>query len=377
MLFFACFQAIYLWFSAVKGLKKLNWYWRGVLAVPIVLAAFKFHLLYAVFGGGFFAPECSRIVLLLAAWYYAAGFLFFWLLLTADLIRGAGWLIRRGNLMKSAWRNWINGGLLLIAMLLAACGVYNALAMPQLKYEKCYIENLPESLNGFKFALLADLHVDNLTLDGEVAKVVAVVNNARPDMVLLAGDLVDGQVAARSNDLLPLSNLQTKYGVYSAPGNHEYYSGYEEWTAKLAEWGIPTLANERVYFPALNLAVAGVTDQGGHRRNGVLPDPAAALADLPVGTIKIIIAHRPELAEKCREAGADIQVSGHTHGGMIWIMNKVVAAFNQGYVSGWYNVGKMQLYVSSGTGIWSGFPVRLGVPAEITIIELVEKNQKK
>jgi predicted MPP superfamily phosphohydrolase len=61
----------------------------------------------------------------------------------------------------------------------------------------------------------------------------------------------------------------------------------------------------------------------------------------------------------------DLQLSGHTHGGQILGMNQVVARFNQGFLYGWYQVGKMRLYVSSGAGLWNGFPVRLGVPSEI------------
>ena len=72
-----------------------------------------------------------------------------------------------------------------------------------------------------------------------------------------------------------------------------------------------------------------------------------------------------------------LQLSGHTHGGMLWGLNLLVKMFNSGFVSGWYNVGKMQLYVSNGTGIWNGFPVRIGCPAEITVLTLKKQQTKK
>ncbi|EPM82368.1 metallophosphoesterase, partial [Pseudomonas syringae pv. actinidiae ICMP 18804] len=69
-------------------------------------------------------------------------------------------------------------------------------------------------------------------------------------------------------------------------------------------------------------------------------------------------------------AGVGLQLSGHTHGGMIKGLDLVVRSANQGFVSGSYDIGNMRLYVSNGTGLWNGFPVRLGVPAEITEITL-------
>nr|WP_270588800.1 hypothetical protein [Akkermansia muciniphila] len=66
----------------------------------------------------------------------------------------------------------------------------------------------------------------------------------------------------------------------------------------------------------------------------------------------------------------DLQVSGHTHGGMIAGVDRLVARFNEGFVSGLYTVGNMKLYVSNGAGIWNGFPIRIGVPSEIVLIRL-------
>ena len=73
------------------------------------------------------------------------------------------------------------------------------------------------------------------------------------------------------------------------------------------------------------------------------------------------------------EAGADLQLSGHTHGGMIVGLDRFLALLNHGFVSGEYDVGGMKLYVSRGTNLWKGFPVRIGVPSEITLITLSRK----
>jgi len=80
----------------------------------------------------------------------------------------------------------------------------------------------------------------------------------------------------------------------------------------------------------------------------------------------VLMSHRPEGALDNAKAGVDLQLSGHTHGGMIAGLNHLGKFANQGYVSGMYDVGGMRLYVSNGTALWMGFPIRLGVPAEIT-----------
>ena len=86
--------------------------------------------------------------------------------------------------------------------------------------------------------------------------------------------------------------------------------------------------------------------------------------------MRILGSHQPRLAREAAAHGVDLQVSGHTHGGMIAGVDRLVARFNEGFVSGLYTVGNMKLYVSNGAGIWNGFPIRIGVPSEIVLIRL-------
>ena len=88
--------------------------------------------------------------------------------------------------------------------------------------------------------------------------------------------------------------------------------------------------------------------------------------DVPV----ILLVHRPEFARRNAEFGVDLQLSGHTHGGQMVGFDRIVASKNSGFVRGLYTVGGMKLYVCPGAGLWTGFPVRLGVPSEIARIVL-------
>lgn len=118
------------------------------------------------------------------------------------------------------------------------------------------------------------------------------------------------------------------------------------------------------------LVVAGVTDEVAAAYGHEGPDLTQALAGAPKDTPTILLKHRPVGASESAAAGVGLQLSGHTHGGMISGLDLVAGYANQGFISGSYDVGKMKLYVSNGTALWNGFPIRLGVPAEITEIVL-------
>ena len=88
----------------------------------------------------------------------------------------------------------------------------------------------------------------------------------------------------------------------------------------------------------------------------------------------ILLDHQPKSALRNAQAGVALQLSGHTHGGMVVGLDRLVAKFNSGFVSGFYNVEGMQLYVNNGTALWNGFPFRIGVPSELTVITLRTKS---
>ncbi|MET0906622.1 MAG: metallophosphoesterase, partial [Tardiphaga sp.] len=100
------------------------------------------------------------------------------------------------------------------------------------------------------------------------------------------------------------------------------------------------------------------------------PDLAAAIAGAPDGVPVILLDHQPSGARHAASLGVQLQLSGHTHGGLIAGLDRLAARANAGYVSGRYQVGRMTLYVNNGTGLWPGFALRLGRPSELTRITL-------
>jgi uncharacterized protein len=249
---------------------------------------------------------------------------------------------------------------------LSAVGVHSALAGLRIKDVPVRIPNLPPALAGLRLVQISDLHIGPLLHKQWVSGVVERVRALRPDLVAITGDLVDGTVDELREHVAPLALLaEAPRGVYFTTGNHEYYSGVDEWLRHLPTLGIRPLANERVEV-APGLDVAGIHDPTGRGRYA--PDLPRALEGRDAGRPVVLLAHQPrQFAEAARHA-VSLTLSGHTHGGQIWPFSWLVALV-QPYIAGLHRSGESQLYVSRGTGFW-GPPMRVFAPAEITLLRL-------
>ncbi len=194
-------------------------------------------------------------------------------------------------------------------------------------------------------------------------------NEEGADLIAITGDLVDGTVEQLRDQTAPLARLVAKEGVYFVTGNHEYYSGADDWVTEVERLGIQVLRNRRVVLRRDDAAidVAGVTD---HRagRYGDGPDFDAALAGRDPTRELVLHAHQPAALEEAVRRDVGLQLSGHTHGGQFWPWNWVIYLI-QPVVAGLARFGRTQVYVNSGTGYW-GPPMRLGTRAEVTVLTL-------
>ena len=243
---------------------------------------------------------------------------------------------------------------------------------PGLKRVTVPLDRLDPAFDGYRIALLTDVHLGPITGRAFLADVVARVNRAGVDLVALGGDLVDGDVATLGGAARPLADLVSRDGTFFVTGNHEYYSGAAEWTHHLGTLGVRVLRNERVEIRRGGAAfdLAGVDDVTaaasgvpGHRT-----DLPRALADRDTGRPVVLLSHQPVLVEEAADLGVDLQLSGHTHGGQLAPFNLLVR-LQQPVVAGLSRVRRTWLYTSRGVGFW-GPPVRVGAPPEITILTL-------
>jgi predicted MPP superfamily phosphohydrolase len=239
--------------------------------------------------------------------------------------------------------------------------------MPALKRIQNPLARLPRSADGLRIALVSDIHLGPLNRGARTGRIVEMINGLDADLVAIVGDLVDGSVAELGPAATPLGNLRSRHGTYFVTGNHEYFSGYQEWLAEVDRLGMRALRNERVELPG-GLDLAGVNDvTGGSFGDG--PDYDAALGGRDPSRPVVLLAHQPIQARDAARHGVDLQLSGHTHGGQITPFQLIVRASGQPLVSGLGEVDGMPVYVTNGAGFW-GPPVRVGAPPDVTLVEL-------
>ncbi|MER6237682.1 metallophosphoesterase [Streptomyces clavifer] len=242
-------------------------------------------------------------------------------------------------------------------------GTYGVLRGPRVKRVTVPLAKLPRAAHGYRIAVVSDIHLGPVLGRGFAERVVDTINATQPDLVAVVGDLVDGSVKDLGPAAAPLRGIQAP--AYFVTGNHEYFSGAEQWVEEIRRLGLLPLENARTELPFFDLA--GVNDVAGERE-GQGPDFARALGDRDTTRACVLLAHQPVQVHDAVEHGVDLQLSGHTHGGQLWPGYLLAAAANP-TVAGLERYGDTQLYVSRGAGTW-GPPTRVGAPSDITVIQL-------
>jgi predicted MPP superfamily phosphohydrolase len=264
-------------------------------------------------------------------------------------------------------------GVPLLALAVTVVGFVNARRVARVVRIEVPIPGLPPALDGYSIAQISDIHVGPTIKRPYLNAIVTKVNALKPDAIAVTGDLVDGSVQRLAMHTEPLSRLSAPDGAFFVTGNHEYYSGAEQWIAEVRRLGLRVLMNEHVirHRGGAALMIAGVTDYTAQHFNPAhKSDPHLAAAGAPRDVaVKILLAHQPRSAPAAADAGFDLQLSGHTHGGQFFPWNLFVP-LQQPFVAGLNRVRSLWVYTSRGTGYW-GPPKRFGAPSEITLVRLV------
>jgi predicted MPP superfamily phosphohydrolase len=248
-------------------------------------------------------------------------------------------------------------------------GTYGVVRGPRVKRVTVPLAKLPRGAHGFRIAVVSDIHLGPVLGRGFAQKVVDTINSTQPDLIAVVGDLVDGSVKDLGPAAAPLAQLRARHGAFFVTGNHEYFSGAEQWVEEVRRLGLRPLENARVELPAFDLA--GVNDIAGESE-GQGPDFTKALGDRDTSRASVLLAHQPVQIHDAVEHGVDLQLSGHTHGGQLWPGNFVADLANP-TLAGLERYGDTQLYVSRGAGAW-GPPTRVGAPSDITVVELASRQ---
>lgn len=313
----------------------------------------------------------KRIPVYLASSLYKVGTGWFMLIIQAFLITAVLDLVRVVNTLFIHSDSWFfdasspkRGALLVVATLFVALlGHVNYLKKRRVELNLKVDKKLPKDL---KIVLLTDMHLGYAIENKELKSWVSLVNNEYPDLVLIAGDIIDVS-------LLPLQYFQldkvlkqfnSKYGTYACVGNHEYLSGIERSIEFLKSADITILRDRVVSLDDLHINLVGRDDKTNLKRKSL----SKVVEGINREYLNILLDHQPYNLEGATENKIDLQFSGHTHRGQVWPISWITdRLFENSY--GYLRKGDTQYYVSSGIGIWGG-RYRVGTRSEYVVINV-------
>ncbi len=297
-----------------------------------------------------------------------------WLLLLAlslfavDLVTGFGFLFP-----KSA--PTLRGAALACGAVLSIIAMVQGTRQPAVDAYEVVLRGLPSKLDGTVVVGLSDFHLGALIGPEWLQRRVEQVQDERPDIIVLLGDIFEGHDRPPDEFIEELKGLKAPLGVWAVLGNHEFHGNDDALASVFRNAGISVLRNEKTQLQP-GFALVGIDDLTRHRRSGLTNDLIKkALATSPTGAV-ILLSHTPWNADRAAALGAGLMLCGHTHGGQIWPFGYLVKLFYP-LLAGQYNVDGMSVIVSRGAGTW-GPRMRLWEPGEILRITLrAEKKEAR
>ena len=261
--------------------------------------------------------------------------------------------------------------ILLISLAATFIGFIEVLRGPKIVEVKIPVPGLPEILNDLKIVQISDLHIGPTIQTRYVNKVIRRINQLKADLVVITGDLADAHTASIKKHLLPLKDLESRFGTFYVTGNHEYYWGVETLLPELKKLGIHILINENRILNVgdSKVLVAGIPDPVGRQFSEThRPDLKRARESETPTDFNILLAHRPDPYANAEKYGFHLQFSGHTHAGQFFPFSLLIPLAHK-YYRGLNRFGKLWLYVNPGTGYW-GPANRFMIASEITLAKL-------
>lgn len=336
---------------------EINGKWR--IAIFAVFALLWPSLIVSAVLERKFQSEPVRAFSILSADWVGILFLAIVCFLAADIVTGFGYILPK---IAKPVRRYA----LLTSIILSAIALMQGMRAPALRQYEVKVEHLPGELDGTSVVLASDFHVGTILGRDWLAARVNQITQLHPDLIILAGDMVEGHGAPAEELAAEFKRLSAPMGVWAVNGNHERYGRTSSF---LESAGIHVLHNEwKESRPGL--VIAGVDDLTERDRQTGTPADAVrkALSGIPTDSAVVFISHSPSLPELAAEMHASIMLSGHTHNGQIWPFNYVVRMFFP-RIHGQYDVNGMPLVVCGGAGTW-GPRMRLWSRGEIVRIVL-------
>ena len=332
--------------------------WR---AVVIMLGVGSFLLLFLNLG-----RVIDRMPLSLARLCYDIGNSSIFVLLYLVM---AFVLLDLGRLVRLVPREWLNHNIYTTAVL--ATGLFAVFLIGNIRYRNKV--RVPLTLTTGKplakplrLVMLSDLHLGYHNPRAELARWVDMVNREQPDMVLIAGDIIDMSIRPLVEEKMAEEFRRIEAPVYACLGNHEYFTGEPQAQQFYREAGIHLLCDTCEVVG--DVCLIGRDDRMNPHRKSM----AKLAAEADRSKYTILLDHQPYFLEQAERAGIDFQLSGHTHRGQVWPISWITDWM---YECAWgeHQRGNTRYYVSSGIGIWGG-KFRIGTQSEYVVVELRVKS---
>jgi len=307
------------------------------------------------------------------SFWFAAMLYFFLFILLIDIVRAANHFI---HFMPAAfYANYAKTKFITLVSIFGFVGLlilygYINATIVRIKHLDIAVNKTVKNHRSVNIVMLSDLHLGTIIGPNKLGHIVEKINSLHPDIVLLAGDIVDENIVPviKKNLGALLENIVSKYGVYAITGNHEYIGGVGPAVTYLEKHKITFLRDTAVLIDSAFWLV-GRNDKDMVRFTKKERKPLAELMTSVDKSYPVILMdHQPFYLEQAAENGVDLQLSGHTHDGQIFPLNYVTRAI---YHPDWgyRRINQTQYYVSCGVGTW-GPPMRIGNNPEIVNINL-------
>lgn len=304
---------------------------------------------------------------------------FLWMCLLAVFVKMilvfSGYWVKLGFDGQAALGRYSGLGIIAACVLICLFAISNAHSQPRINRYNIPVKNIPVAWRDLTIVHVADLHCGVLIREAQLRKMVDAILAVKPSMVLIPGDIVDAPPAQLEELVKEFQRLRVPYGVFCTTGNHEYYVGLNGAIDILKRGGLFVLPDMHTEF-IKNLVIAGISDRTAKQMGLPRPTVTELLSTVDRNKFTILLNHTPATGEvrEAIAAGADLVLSGHTHGGQLWPFNYLVK-LSFPYIHGLYQIDGGRLLTTCGIGYW-GPPMRLGAPPEINVIKLVGEGEE-
>ncbi len=247
-------------------------------------------------------------------------------------------------------------------------GIYEAQKTPELITKTIEIKNLKKDIN---IMLISDIHISNLISKEKIQNIINLANSTEPDIIVLAGDIIDSYENIIKDKVVLLGELNAKYGTYFVLGNHEFIFDANKSLEIIDRLNnIQPLINESIIIDD-NINLIGISDLMGRRVGYLEPDINKSLKDTNDNLPKILISHQPNIINEL-DSNVDLILSGHTHGGQVFPFT-ILAYLKNPFLYGLKTINNIQLYISQGAHLAVTYG-RIGTQSEINLIKLRGKQ---